>query len=61
MKLFLDILMVVFTVLTIVCLGVAQMGDNQDAKALAGMSYLPAMLFGALDALVLIVRLLKGW
>lgn len=54
----LKICAVILLLLTVGCVFVAHTGDNSDARALAGIFYLPAIAFGVIDgALWLIVFL----
>lgn len=46
---------VIMAIMTIVCLLLAQAGDNSDAKALAGIFYFPAIFFGVTDIVLWIV------
>jgi len=41
------------TVATLLCLLGAQGGDNVDARATAGLLYIPAIIFGVIDASVI--------
>lgn len=49
MKIAIAILVGLFAAL---CLGMAMSGDNPDAKAIAGIFYIPAAIFGLIDAVL---------
>lgn len=55
----LKILAIVFLVLVLLCVLLAQAGDNADARALATLAYIPAGVFGAIDIVLWLIVWLK--
>jgi len=55
LKIILIVLMVLLSIATALCLVATQAGDNSDARATAGIFYIPAIVFGVLDAIVFLI------
>lgn len=54
----LKIIGTVALILAVICVGLAQAGDNPDARAIAGIFYIPAIGLGAFGVVLWLLALL---